>query len=461
MGLHSKAKRLHDSGMVQAKRLSLGYQKVRDSSGLQGCETTSLLDSNISARRMNRQQLRRLAVLLSICDPLPQKFLGMLPLSKNAWGQLLRWLDMSGLSLYFFNRLLELDLCDVLPSDVLRRLQQNQIDNTQRTQSMISESIAIQQGFQQAGLLYANLKGLSLCPSSVSRPELRSQFDLDFLIAERSAPIARVILEERGYRLYAISGRSWEFKFNERPGIALRDIYKDLKSYAVELHLESSVPHRRSTLEQLEWQDRCGMCMPVLSSVDLFLGQGLHVFKHICGESSRAAHLLEFRQHVLTRRDDHAFWNELRLAARGNLQASPGLGVVILLITLVMGDFAPEPLTAWTVDALSKPVRLWVEIYGHRVALGSYPGSKLYLLLRKELESEGIQQGHALHRALLPSRLPPPVIRAFPNEAVPVRFRRYSMHLRLILERLRFHIVEGVRFALESRRWRRMKELAQ
>lgn len=410
---------------------------------------------------MNREQLTRLAVLLSICDPLPQKYLGLLPSSKNAWEPLLRWLDMSGLSLYFLNRLLELDLCDVLPSAVLTRLLQNQIDNTQRTRSMISESIAIQQGFQQAGLLYANLKGLSLCPSSVSRPELRSQFDLDFLIAERSAPIARAMLEDRGYRLYAISGRSWEFKFNERPGITLRDIYKDLKSYAVELHLEPSVPHRRSALEHLEWQDLCGMCMPVLSSVDLFLGQGLHVFKHLCGESSRASHLLEFRQHVLTRRDDHAFWNELRLAARGNPQTAYGLGVVILLITLLVGDFAPEALTAWTVDALSRPVKLWVEIYGFRVALGSYPGNKLYLLLRKELESEGIQQGRSLRKALLPTRLPPPVIRAFPNEAVPVRFRRYSMHLRLILERLRFHMVEGVRFALESRRWRRMKELAQ
>jgi hypothetical protein len=461
LGLHLKAKRLADSGIIQAKTPSLGYQKIQDSSGMQTCETTSLLDSNISARRMNREQLMRLAVVLSICDPLPQKFLGMLPLSNNAWARLLRWLDMSGLSLYFLNRLLELDLCDVLPPAVLTRLLQNQIDNTKRTRSMISESIAIQQEFQKAGLIYSNLKGLTLCPDSVPKPELRLQFDLDFLVAESCAPIARAILEDRGYRLYAISGRSWEFKFNERPGIALRDIYKDMKSYAVELHLESGVPHKRSTFEQLEWQERCGMCMPVLSAVDLFLGQGLHVFKHICGESSRAAHLLEFRQHVLTRRDDHAFWNELQLAAGGNPQASHGLGVVILLITLIIGDFAPEALTAWTVDALSKPVRLWVEIYGHRVALGSYPGSKLYLLLRKELEPEGSQQGRSLRRALLPSRLPPPVIRAFPNEAAPVRFRRYSMHLRLILERLRFHIVEGVRFTLESRRWRRMKELAQ
>ena len=138
----------------------------------------------------------------------------MLTLSGKAWGQLLCWLDMSGLSLYFLNRLVVLDLCDMLPSEVLTSLQQNLVDNTQRTQSMISESIAIQQEFQNAGLLYANLKGQSLCPSSVSKPELRSQFDLDFLIAERDAPNARAILEGRGYRLYATSGRSWEFKLN-------------------------------------------------------------------------------------------------------------------------------------------------------------------------------------------------------------------------------------------------------
>jgi len=428
---------------------------------MQACGSTSLLNNNISAGAMSREQLTRLAVLLSFCDPLPRRCLRMLTLSGKAWGQLLCWLDMSGLSLYFLNRLVVLDLCDMLPSEVLTRLQQNLVDNTQRTQSMISESIAIQQEFQNAGLLYANLKGQSLCPSSVSKPELRSQFDLDFLIAERDAPNARAILEGRGYRLYATSGRSWEFKLNERPGVALRDIYKDLKSYAVDLHLESSDPSKRSILERLEWREQSGMRMPVLAPVDLFLGQGLHVFKHICGESSRTAHLLEFRQHVLTRREDNAFWDELRLAAIDDPQASQGLGVVILLITLVMGDFAPKALTGWTVDVLSRPVRLWVKMYGPRVALGSYPGSKLYLLLRMELESAGIPQKRSLRQALLPSRLPPPVIRAFPNEVLPVRLRRYRMHIQLILERLRFHIVEGFRYALESRRWRRMKEFAQ
>ena len=461
MGLPTKRGPLSESDMGFAETLSLAHQKAGRSIDVRAYGTSFVLNSSIAAKPLGREQLTRLTVLLSFCDPLPRSYLRMLTLSTEEWERLLRWLDMSGLSLYFLNRLVERDLCDMLPSAVRTRLQQNLIDNAQRTQGMISESIAIQQGFQKSGLSYANLKGVSLCPSSVSRPELRSQFDLDFLVAEKSAPEARRILEHRGYRLYAISGRSWEFKLNERPGIALKDIYKDFNSFAVELHIESSVPRKRSLLEWLEWRELYGLSMPVLSSVDLFLGQGLHVFKHICGESSRTAHLLEFRQHVLARHDDNEFWNKLRSTARDDPRASQGLGVVILLITVVMGDFAPEALTGWTVGVLSRPVRLWVEMYGHCVALGSYPGTKLYLLLRKELEFAGIPETRSLRQALLPWRLPPPVIQAFPNEALPVRLRRYCMHLRLILDRLRFHIVEGFRFALESRRWRRMKELTQ
>lgn len=410
---------------------------------------------------MSREQLTRLAVLLSFCDPLPRKCLRMLTLSRKAWGQLLRWLDMSGLSLYFLNRLVELDLCHILPSEVLTRLQQNLIDNTQRTQSMISESIAIQQEFQKTDLSYANLKGLSLCPSSVSKPELRLQFDLDFLIAEKHLPEARSILEHRGYRLNLVSGRSWEFKFNELPWLDLKDIYKDLKSYALDLHSESSVPGRPSSLDRLEWRELHGLRMPSLSPVDLFLGQGLHAFKHIWGGYSRAAHLIEFRRHVLNRRDDSSFWHELQEAAKQHPRASLELGVVTLIITCVMGDFAPEALTTWTVDGLSRSVRLWVEMYAHRVALGGYPGDKLHLLLQREPELAGIVLKRSIRRELLPLQLPSPLVRVLPNETLPFRVRRHCMYLHLIAQRLRFHIVEGIRFALESRRWRRMKELTQ
>ena len=406
-------------------------------------------------KALSQDQLTRQRVLLTFLDPLPQQCLQLQMLSKNQWRHLLRWLDYSGLALYFFDRIVELQLGDLLPEPVFARLQQNLSDNTKRTQSMIAESIAIQQKFQAASLCYAALKGLSFWPSSVPKPELRSQFDMDFLVAEKDVQAARGILEREGYRLYATSGRSWEFKRNEFPGISRKEMYKDTGSWAVELHVEPRASSSSSQLERLEWRDLGGFSMPVLSPIDLFLGQGLHVYKHICAEFSRAAHLLEFRRHVFFHRDDPFFWSALQSRALENPRSSFGLGVVTLLIAQIMGEFAPESLTSWTVDRLPRSAKLWVETYGHRAALGSFPGNKLYLLLQQEMEASGLSSKRSVTRSLIPSGLPPPVIRALPNETFSTRLARYRMQLGFVIGRLHFHLVEGARFLWESRRWRR------
>ncbi len=54
-----------------------------------------------------------------------------------------------------------------------------------------------------------------------------------------------------------------------------------------------------------------------------------------------------------------------------------------------MGEFAPEALTYWTVDRMPVAARLWVKLYGHHVVFAGFPGSKLYLLLQKELQEAG------------------------------------------------------------------------
>jgi hypothetical protein len=413
-----------------------------------------ILNTNLASSSQSREQLAREAVLLIFCDPLPRQCDRLEKLSDRQWQRLLPWLDISGLALYFLDRLVELQLRDLLPAGVSARLQQNQHDNTERTRGMIAEAIAIQRAFQGSGLLYATLKGFSLCPESVPKAEVRHQFDLDFLVAEESAPEARRVLERIGYRLYAISGKSWEFKINEKPVLALQDMYKDSPGRAVELHLEPQVAGRPSLLGRIERREFHGICMPVLSPIDLFLGQGLHVYKHVFSEFSRAAHLLEFRRQVLLRRDDEAFWDGLRSVAEENPRAGLGLGVVTQLITRTMGDFAPEALTGWTVDRLPPFAQLWIDLYGRRVVLDNFPGSKLYLLLQKELESAGVPAKRSLRQALLPRRLPPAVIRAPARETFQSRIRRYRLQVSFVLGRLRFHIVEGARYRWESYRWR-------
>jgi len=406
---------------------------------------------------MSREQVKRRAVLSLFCDPVPEQSSELVELSVRDWERLMRWLDLSGLALYFLDRVVELKLCDLLPTAVFTRLHLNLIDNTERTRAMLLESMRIQRNFQQAGISYAVLKGISLWPNAAPKPELRSQFDLDYLVAEGEIPAAREILQRCGYRLYAVSGRSSEFKKNERPGVWLKDIYKHFNSYGVELHSASASANGQSVLDRLEWRDVNGNAMPVLNAVDLFLGHGMHTFKHVCGEYARASQFLEFRRHVLRYRDDSNFWHELRVVCDGNRRARLGLGLVVCLIQQVMGDFAPEALASWTVDALPERLRLWVRIFGHRVVLGGYPGTKLHLLLQQELERYGVEGKRSARNVLLPAQLPPPVIRPFANEGWGTRMRRYAMHLGTIVERARFHLIEGARYLVEARRWRRLE----
>jgi hypothetical protein len=337
--------------------------------------TVPMLRVNTVPRSHSRELYMREVALLTFCDPQPDACSRLWYLSGTEWQRLLRWLDTSGLALYFLARVTELNQSEMLPSHVLARLQQNLADNTSRMEGMLAEFFAIHREFQRAALRYATLKGFSLWPSSVPRPELRSQLDLDFLVAEESAREARSILERRGYHLRAVSGRSWEFKNDELPGRSLKDLYKNVPFRSVELHIEAPVSKESSLLARAEMRRFRDIDMPVLSPVDLFLGQGMHAFKHICSEFSRTAHLLEFRRHVIARHDDLAFWGELRVRANESPRAAIALGVITLLITQVMGEFAPASFTGWTVDQLPPCARLWVQLYGTRVVFASFPGS--------------------------------------------------------------------------------------
>ena len=368
---------------------------------------------------------------------------------------LLFWLDTSGLALYFLDRMTELSRCSIFPPAVLARLRQNLVDNTASTNAMVAESTVIHRLFQAADLSYATLKGFSLWPVSVPKVKLRSQLDLDFLVAFSDAAEARRLLEAEGYRLHAISGRSWEFQADNSSVRSLHDMYKPVPQRRVELHLEPTDAGVDSLLARVVKRSFHSVCAPSLSPVDLFLGQGLHLYKHLCGEFSRAAHLIEFRRHILARYDDEVFWNDLRRTAQSNPRASLGLGVVTLLISHLMGDFAPASLTCWTVDRLPVPIYLWVNQYGRRIVYGGFPGSKLYLILQHEVEKTGLKPKRPRRLVLLPRSLPPVIEHGPAGESMHARMGRYYRQIHFLAFRLRFHIVEGLRYAFESARWTR------
>jgi hypothetical protein len=404
---------------------------------------------------ISREQRIHETVLLSFTSTVFGKTVQLLQLSPREWRKLFHWLDVSGLALYLLDRFIQLELLDELPKSVVDDWQQRMKNNAERTRGLLDESVAIQREFQKASLCYSVMKGISLSPLSVPRPELRHQFDLDYLIAEESAPEARRILERRGYQMYAISGQTWEFKINETPNVSVKDLYKDLPYRSVELHLEANTAAQVSRLDRVQYREMLGITMPVLSPVDLFLGQAMHAFKDVSGAFCRTAHLLEFYRHVLAKREDDVFWRDLRARAEDNRRTCLGIGVVTYLITSIMGNFAPEALTAWTVDLLPPSVSLWVDLYGRRTVFGKHPGTKLYLLLLRELEVVDVSTIRPVKKSLWPSRLPPTVIRASADETLSTCIARYRVQARFIFSRLCFHIAEGLRYAIESYRWRR------
>lgn len=402
-----------------------------------------------------RPHLRlRAAILRSFADPFPEACIGLRYLPSAEWPKLLRWLDTSGLALYFLDRLKNLKLTDVLPSAVLVRLEKNATQNAIRARSMATESCSIQRGFQSENLSYAVLKGFSLYPFSVPSPELRSQLDLDFLVSEASAPAARKILEEHGYRLHAISGRSWEFKTEGLPNGSIADLYKVSALRSVELHLEYDRPGDSSLIARAEWRSLQGISMPVLAGPDLFLGQARHLFKHVHSECWRTSHLLELHRHMLSRRHDAEFWHRVRTTAGNDTRTVIALGVSALLIVRILCGELPDGFAGWTIDHLPSGVRRWVESHGCDSAFADHPGSKLYLLLQRELEFAGVPRNRPLRRSLVPLRLPPSISLAPANESFTASLQRHRVQLRFIRFRLRFHIVQGLRYFWESFRWR-------
>jgi Uncharacterised nucleotidyltransferase len=376
--------------------------------------------------------------------------------SEREWIRNYSWLDSSGLALYLLDRLRTLECEDALPPAVAARLRQNLADNRARTAALFAESVAINHSFRQQGLLFANLKGITLWPDSVADPALRCQMDLDLLVRTEDAASARRILDGMGYLLYVASGDTWEFRAGTSAVAARKDLYKPKPQRTVDLHLSSALDGRlaRSRLRSFDDQP-----FPVLSPVDLFLSQAHHLFHHITGAFTRAGWVLEYHRLVLAHADNAAFWQQVEERAGQRPQDALAIGVATLFTRQVFGDFAPSALTRWNVARLPAAVRLWVELYARRVVLADYPGTKLYLLLERELNAANPRQHAAIAKQYLPLHLPPRLTHSHAGERLRPRLSRYRSQLRFVLFRLRFHLVENLRYTSESSRWRRRRGL--
>ncbi len=394
----------------------------------------------------------RAAILASFAQDAGQVAEALGRFGESAWRRELDWLDVSGLALYLFDHLRSLGREELLPAAVLAKLRQNLADNRLRTAALLAEAVEIVRGFELAGVLSANLKGVTLSPESVPDPALRLQLDLDVLVLDTDADIARSVLEGMGYALDCKSGRTWEFKAGASELPSLKDLYKVKPQRSVELHLT----HAGGLLDRVVRREFVGVELSALSPVDLYLTQTEHLFKHLCSASTRAAWALEARRHIAARAADEAFWRSVRYRLEDEPRLSLVVSVVALLVEDIFGDVLPGYLTGLIEEHVSPGVRLWVERYGRRVLLSGAYGTKHYLLLLAALPEFAAPEGGGLRRMLVPRGLPPMITHGFAGETAGSRVRRYRIQFGFLLDRLFFHCVEGVRYLLESVRFRRL-----
>ncbi len=418
-----------------------------------GTETQPKIAASVG--RYQRARLREavLAAFHTEAESISAEFAGY---SVRDWIHNYPWLDSSGLALYLLDRLITLGCEDALPLAVRDRLQDNLADNRARTEALFAESLSINDSFQEEGIVSVNLKGVTLWPDSVPDPALRCQMDLDFLVCAEDAPKARQVLERSGYLLYVISGDTWEFRAGTSAVASRKDLYKPKPQRTVDLHLANTTDRRLASAQLKTFH---GKLLPALSPVDLFIAQARHLFQHVSGAFTRAGWVLEYRRHVLARYQDSAFWEAVKHSSSQRPQDAIAVGIATLLTSQIFGQFAPQALSWWTVDRLPAGVRLWVQAYGRSVMLADFPGTKLYLLLKKELGSEQPQQSVTIHKHYLPMHLPPLISHGHAGERPASRLKRYLAQIRFVLFRLRFHFLENIRYTSECSRWRRRRGL--
>lgn len=381
------------------------------------------------------------------------------------WQRILYWIDISGMALYLLDRLKELGMESCLPEEIRARFAQNLVENRERTEALFQEAAALSDALRRREISFALLKGITLTPESVSDPALRWQIDLDYLVAACDATAARHVLMEFGYALHAVCGNTMEFRAGESSAPDMRKIYRVDSLRSLELHMLSTTAgrdgRRHDRLARSEARDFRGAKIPTLAPADILVQQALHLFKHLCGEHTRASWVLEFRRHVEARSNDAAFWESVERIAVQEPQGEIALGAALLLSKLMFPLAVVPGFAATAISNLPSKVRLWVESFGARVLLADSPGNKLYLILRKELRG-GREQRKAIRKLVFPAHLPPPVTHGVEGERLRARLARYKTEAYYVLMRLWFHIVEGLKYAIELSRWqRRVTEISR
>jgi hypothetical protein len=415
---------------------------------------------------LKRTPAETIVDFLSFSSDHPDRVSALEKLSERAWPRVLQWLDDSGLAFYFLQKLNDANATGALPGWALSRLKGNFAANQRRVDEMSRRFDCLNQKFNEAGIRYAVVKGLSLVPAFCPDPRLRYQGDFDYLVESESFAAAQQVLLEAGY-ISKRSPSSMESIF-VMPGTepSRRDQYSQAP-HAVELHLDiwDSRLHSLPAIPKLLAVDRAkiqrwnGITFPSLTGEDAFLLQVLHACHHTFTHWIRMSCLFEIGYFLNRRASDAELWSGIEQRVGDSLVLREFVVVVSELAARLFSAPIPSVVTAWGARIRPGP-RVWIEKYSRDWAFcdlpvyqfSMFPRAKLALFLHQQYRDDA-QGRKSVMKIQVPSssRVARIVssLRSNPWLVMsPDWWRR-----QLLIRRSLFHALAWLRYLCEIPRW--------
>jgi hypothetical protein len=388
--------------------------------------------------------------------------------SVRQWEHVLEWLNDAGLAFYFLQKLKNTDTTCRVPSWVMSCLERNFAANQQRVSDMSVRFAFLNQQFNEAGVRYAVLKGISHVPQFCPDATLRYQADFDYLIDDTSFLAAQRVLLGAGYRL-KLPHTSQEFIFlptesGEHGRNA--DQYSAGAPHAVELHLDvwdrdwyqlPSIP-RLFFVERTRIHLSNGFAFPALVDEDAFLLQVLHSYLHSVTFWMRMSWLFEIGYFLNERASDTSLWNRIEDRVGDNLVLRELVVIVTELVSKLFAPRLPSLVRNWSRRIRPGP-RIWIETYARHWAFSEapiyrfcfFPRAKLVLFLHQQY-ADASAQNHSVRNRLLPSTRLSCIASALRNKPS-LLLQADWWKRQLLIRRGLFHALAGLRYVCEIPRW--------
>lgn len=408
---------------------------------------------------------------LNVAKDKPRPAVRWRSFSKREWEHALTWLDLSGLAIYFVDRIRSLNGPNTLPNDVQADLEKRRADNELRTRAILREFHVLTDSFTQARVNYAVLKGIALLPDYCPDPALRTQYDHDVLVDTASLAAAEAALLNAGYqRKIGIEDESCVVYRRPEPQIRFsrnsEGLYAPQLGRSIEVHLTLWEQHEDRIhvnlpddfLKRRVLREWSGLQFMALCDEDSLLFQVLHAFKHILRNWCRLSIFHEIAFFLRRRACDMGFWTNFA-DRMGTIRWAPEASLVVFtLAEQLFGAPAPRQLLKSFNIPRAPSLILWIERYGRRAALSNFHGDKCSLFLHQEFVEDPKDWADIRRRRLFPIQRPhrPPAVVFQRGFSTAGRLWMENIHA---LRRLIFHGFAGLRYAMEYPLWSLLRRL--